>query len=230
MRKSHMLYVAIFWAALFGFMSYSWAAGLLEPKELTKDENVKVEKTMVVESTEGKLSNLTFIRGDTAFITVWSSISGTDEVQIWKDLQIIQSMSKVKNIKVFMDCWGGSAYAGFGIADNFMRMKDKYNISVHASGVVASAAVIVFASFEKRYASPNCFFMVHEAALPETGGMNAQDVKMMDQLLDKLKERYVKILIANSNKTKDEWNDMIKETTWFSAEEAKEWGLVTEVR
>ena len=228
MRKLHMLLVAIFWIALFGFMTYSWAG--MESKKTITDSKSDVTKTMEVFSEEGKLSDITFIRGDTAFVMIYYSISGIDSKKVWQDLQIIQKISKVKKIKVYLDCWGGDAYSGFAIADNFLRMKGKYEISVHASGVVASAAVIVFASFDNRYASPNCFFMVHEAAIPSAQGMDKSDVKIMDKLMDKLEERYLNILITNSNLSKDAWQDKIERTTWFSAYEAKEWGLVTEVK
>jgi len=60
--------------------------------------------------------------------------------------------------------------------------------------------------------------------------MDKSDVKIMDKLMDKLEERYLNILITNSNLSKDAWQDKIERTTWFSAYEAKEWGLVTEVK
>ena len=189
-----------------------------------------VERTMVVPFNEKCLSDLTYVIEDTAHLKIYASLTALDELKIYDDLQLLDNMESVKNLKIFLNSFGGGAYAGFAIADQIRRMKDRFKISIHASGVVASAAVMVFIAVEDRYASEDMFFMVHEIAVPSTAGMNASDVKSMDRLFDKLTSRYIENLVKHSNKTKEEWQEMLKEETWFSAQEALEWGLVKEVK
>jgi ATP-dependent protease ClpP protease subunit len=195
------------------------------------EQESNIQRTMEVPYDKKEFSGLTYVLGDTAYIKIYSSLTQQDELWLWDDLQLLINNYDVVNLKVFLDSFGGGAYAGFAIGDQFTRVKDRFNMSVHASGVVASAAVMVFAAFDERYASENCFFMVHEVASPPTStSLSASDVKLMDALFDKLTDQYVGVLVKNSNRTISEWEGMLEEETWFSAREAKEWGLVTEVK
>ena len=189
-----------------------------------------VDKTMVVPFTEKCLSDLTYIIGDTAHMRIYSSLTLGDELKIYDDLQLLDPMESVKKLKVFLNSFGGGAYAGFAIADQLKRVADRVEVSMYASGVVASAAVAVFIAVENRFASEDAFFMVHEIAVPSTAGMSASDVKSMDKLFDKLTNRYIKNLVRESNKTEDDWSEMMKAETWFSAQEALDWGLVKAVK
>jgi len=202
-----------------------------EATTTTTTSNDGITRTMTVPYNDPMaFSPLTKIIGDTAHIKIYSALSAQDELYLYDDLQLLESKEEVKNIKVYLNSPGGGAYSGFAIGDQFIRIKDRFKMSVWASGIVASAAVMVFLSFDERYASENTFFMVHEVAIGNTGAMDASEVKTMDKLFDKLTDRYVQVLVKVSNVLEENWKEMIKETTWFSAGEAKEWGLVTEVK
>ena len=177
-----------------------------------------------------KLSLLTKVIGDTAYIKVFSSLTQNDEIAVYDDLQILEHNLEVTKIKVYLNSPGGVAYAGFAIGDQFIRVKDRFEMSVWASGTVASAAVVVFAAFENRFASRNTIFMVHEVAVPQTAGMDRTDVKNMEEMFGQLTDRYIDILVNITNKSKEEWEQLLKDETYFFASEAKEWGLVTEVK
>ena len=195
----------------------------------SKDE-IPVTRTMTVPFTEKQLSDLTYVINDTAHMAIYSALSLVDEKKVYDDLQLLDNMAAVKKLKVFMDSPGGGAYSGFAIADQLKRAVDRFEVSIYASGVIASAAVMVFIAIEDRYASEDTFFMVHEVAGEPSGSMSASDVKRMNVLFDMLTARYVKNLVNHSNKPEDEWQEMMKAETWFSAQEALDWGLVKEVK
>jgi len=189
-----------------------------------------IDKTMAIPFTEKQLSDLTYVIKDTAHISIYSALSLVDEKKVYDDLQLLEDMAEVKKIKIFMNSPGGGAYAGFAIADQFKRVTSRFDISIYASGVIASAAVMVFIAVEDRYTSEDCFFMVHEVAAEPSGSMSASDVKRMNILFDMLTARYVKNLVSHSNKSEDEWQEMMKTETWFSAQDALDWGLVKAVK
>ena len=190
-----------------------------------------IDRTMAVPYYDPmKLSPLTKVIGDTAYIKIFSSLTQTDEIAVYDDLQILEHNPEVTKIKVYLNSPGGVAYAGFAIGDQFIRVKDRFEMSVWASGTVASAAVVVFAAFENRFASRNTIFMVHEVAVPQTAGMDRTDVKNMEEMFGQLTDRYIDILVNITNKSKEEWEQLLKDETYFFASEAKEWGLVTEVK
>ena len=203
----------------------------LAEEEVTKDNGDGITRTMTVPySNPMALSPLTKIIGDTAYIKVFSALTQQDEIYIWDDLQLLSNKSEVTKIKVYLNSPGGAAYAGFAIGDQFARVKDRFEMSVWASGFVASAAVMVFASFDTRFAAPNTMFMVHEVAVEQTAGMNRTDVKNMEEMFGQLTDKYIDVLVNITNKSKEEWEQMLVDVTNFFAPEAKEWGLVTEVK
>ena len=44
-----------------------------------------------------------------------------------------------------------------------------------------------------------------------------------------IRDRYIGKLSYYSNLSKEEWEGLEHKTTWFSAEQAKKWGLVDEI-
>ena len=189
-------------------------------------------KTMTVPFDGKQLSDLTYVIEDTAYMAVYSSLSLLDEKKIYEDLQLIDNMTNVKKLKVFLNSFGGGMYAGFAIADQLKRVTDRFEVSIYASGVVASAAVMVFLVSENRYATEDCFFMVHEISFNPGAGasMSASEIKLMNNLVEMLTARYVKNLVRVTNKSENEWQEMMKEETWFSAQDALDWGLVKAVK
>ena len=166
-------------------------------------------------------------------MAIYSSLTLVDEKKVYDDLQLLDGMKEVKKLKVFLNSFGGGMYAGFAIADQLKRASDRFEISIYASGVVASAAVMVFLVSENRFATEDCFFMVHEISFNPgamAGQMSASEIKLMNNLVDMLTTRYIKNLVRITSKTEDEWQEMMKAETWFSAQEAKEWGLVKAVK
>ena len=148
-------------------------------------------------SIEGELSKITMVRGDTAYIKIYSTLTSLDDVSLQNDLWIIETMPQVKNIRVYLNSAGGIAYTGFSLADLFIRAQKKYNVEVYASGVVASAAVIVFASIEKRYAGQSTSFLVHELRFQpsstEKYSFTPSELERFDRLFEMLTNTYLDI-------------------------------------
>ena len=202
----------------------------LGPIRFCYSETVDVSKSMVIPFQEKCLSDLTYVIDDTAHMKIYSSLNLLDELKIYDDLQLLDNMTDIKKLKVFMNSPGGGAYTGFAIADQLKRVAGRFEVSIYASGVIASAAVMVFIAVENRFASADTFFMVHEVASEPSGTMSASDVKRMNVLFDMLTARYIKNLVNATNKTEEEWSEMMKAETWFSAQEAYDWGLVKAVQ
>ena len=94
----------------------------------------------------------------------------------------------------------------------------------------ASATVPVFAVCNERLAAPGTIFMVHEASIWKWPGREtASDIRSQNELMELLRNRYLDTLAQHSKRTFDEWADMERKTTWFSAEQAKSFGLVDKI-
>jgi ATP-dependent protease ClpP protease subunit len=190
-----------------------------------------VSRMMDVNNPEGKLSFLTFVLKGVAYMKIFSGLSVSDVTRAWSDLCILEHKYGVMNVNLFINSPGGDAFSGLALADQIERAKKRgMTITAHASGIIASAAVPVFAVCSVRLAAPGTIFMVHEAAIWKWPGREtASDIRSQNDLMELLGDRYISKLVANSNLDKAQWQNLEYKTTWFSAKKAKEYGLVDKI-
>jgi ATP-dependent protease ClpP protease subunit len=204
-----------------------------EPTKVTVEDGhkEKVNRSMEVSNPEGRLSQLSFISGDKAFVKIFSGLSVADVTRLWNDLVVLENNTNIRDVNLFINSPGGDAFSGLALADQIERARRKgFKITAHASGIIASAAVPVFAVCDVRLAAPGTIFMVHEAALWKWPGREtASDIQSQNDLLHLLRDRYIGKLVDNSKLNKAKWQELEKKTTWFSADKALTWGLVDRI-
>jgi len=205
-----------------------------DPTSVTVKEEAnedRVNKSMEVANPEGRLSQLSFISKDKAFVKIFSGLSVADVTRLWNDLVVLENNTEIRDVNLFINSPGGDAFSGLALADQIERARRKgFKITAHASGIIASAAVPVFAVCDVRLAAPGTIFMVHEAALWKWPGREtASDIRSQNELMYLLRDRYIGKLVDNSKLKKDKWEELEKKTTWFSANKALDWGLVDKI-
>jgi ATP-dependent protease ClpP protease subunit len=204
-----------------------------EPTKVTVEDGQKdqVNRSMEVSNPEGRLSQLSFISGDKAFVKIFSGLSVADVTRLWNDLVVLENNTNIRDVNLFINSPGGDAFSGLALADQIERARRKgFKITAHASGIIASAAVPVFAVCDVRLAAPGTIFMVHEAALWKWPGREtASDIQSQNDLMHLLRDRYIGKLVDNSKLNKAKWQELEKKTTWFSADKALAWGLVDRI-
>jgi ATP-dependent protease ClpP protease subunit len=205
-----------------------------DPTKVTVKEEAKgdrVNKSMEVPNPEGRLSQLSFISKDKAFVKIFSGLSVADVTRLWNDLVVLENNTEIRDVNIFINSPGGDAFSGLALADQIERARRKgFKITAHASGIIASAAVPVFAVCDIRLAAPGTIFMVHEAALWKWPGREtASDIRSQNELMHLLRDRYIGKLVDNSKLNKNKWEELEKKTTWFSANKALNWGLVDSI-
>jgi ATP-dependent Clp protease protease subunit len=196
-----------------------------------EDTKERVNKSMEVPNPEGRLSQLSFISKDKAFVKIFSGLSVADVTRLWNDLCVLENNTNIRDVNLFINSPGGDAFSGLALADQIERARRKgFKVTAHASGIIASAAVPVFAVCDVRLAAPGTIFMVHEAALWKWPGREtASDIRSQNELMHLLRDRYIGKLAMNSKLDKTKWELLENKTTWFSAEKAKDWGLVDSI-
>ena len=187
-----------------------------------------INRGMEVANPEGSLSQMSFILNGKAFTKIFSGLSVSDVTRLWNDLTYLENNTDIRTIDLFINSPGGDAFSGLALADQIERAKKKgFVIRAHASGIIASAAVPVFAVCSERYAASGTILMIHEAALWKWPGREtASDIRSQNELMKILRDRYIEKLVANSNLDKEAWEKLELKTTWFSANQAMEWGLI----
>jgi len=204
-----------------------------DPTKVSVEEGQKerVNKSMEVANPEGRLSQLSFIANDKAFVKIFSGLSVADVTRLWNDLVVLENNTEIRDVNLFINSPGGDAFSGLALADQIERARRKgFKVTAHASGIIASAAVPVFAVCDVRLAAPGTIFMVHEAALWKWPGREtASDIRSQNDLMYLLRDRYIGKLVDNSKLNKSKWEELEKKTTWFSADKAMDWGLVDHI-
>jgi ATP-dependent protease ClpP protease subunit len=191
----------------------------------------KIHKSMEIPNQEGSLSSMSFVSKDEAFIKLFSSLTVGDVSSLWNDIWVLKRSTNIRNLNLFINSPGGDAFSGLALADQIERAKRKgFHVTAHASGIVASAAVPVFAVCDERLAAPDTIFMVHEASVWKWPGREtASDIRSQNRLMELIRDRYIGKLAKYSKLNKEEWEELEHKTTWFSAEQAKAWGIVDKI-
>jgi len=160
-------------------------------------------------------------KADEATFYLYDEISywGISADQFVKDL----NASKAATINIRINSPGGSVFDGTAIYNAIKQHKAK--TITHIDGLAASiASTIALAGDEVRMAD-NTFMMIHNPWSIVMGDSKA--MREEADLLDKVRNTTIaSIYMAKSGKGKEEILEKMDAETWFTAQEAKDYGLI----
>ena len=143
-------------------------------------------------------------------------------------LLFLEAEDPDKDIYLYINSPGGSVTAGMAIYDTMNYIKP--DVCTVCVGMAASMGAFLLSSGAKgkRFALPNSTVMIHQPS----GGAQGQatDIQIHAEWILKIKEKLNTILSGN---TGQDYETVCKDTerdNFMSAEEAKEYGLVDEVK
>lgn len=125
---------------------------------------------------------------------------------------------------------GGSVFHGLSAYNLLKGMPAK--ITTHNFGSVDSIGVVLFCAGEHRFCVPQARFLLHgvSAQFPQNTSL---EEKQLEERLKSLRsdiENISKVVAANSKKNIEQVVNAMLDRTTLNPEEAKAWGLVTEIR
>ena len=73
-----------------------------DPTKVTVQEPTKdrVNKSMEVANPEGRLSQLSFISKDKAFVKIFSGLSVADVTRLWNDLVVLENNTNIRDVNL----------------------------------------------------------------------------------------------------------------------------------
>ncbi len=151
--------------------------------------------------------------------------------------QFIKSMleGSKEEVTVKVSSLGGDVDHALAIHD---MIAQQGNVIIVYTGFNASSATILSLGASKIRMSENSFYLIHKVMswVDAWGYMNEDQIEEAIQQLEKDKNNNAKITLQlakmyskKSGKPIFEVLDLMKQETWLSAEEAKEWGFVDEI-
>ena len=146
---------------------------------------------------------------------------------ITAQLLFLESVDSKNDILLYINCPGGSVYAGLGIYDTMQYVSP--NVATICTGMAASMGAILLAggTKNKRSALKHSRVMIHQPS----GGMQGQssDMEITLKQIQELRKDLYNIL---SNHTGKSFNEIQKDSDrdkWMRADEAKKYGIIDEI-
>lgn len=125
---------------------------------------------------------------------------------------------------------GGSVFHGLS-AYNYLKGLP-VEITTHNFGSVDSIGVVLYCGGTKRLSVPQARFLLHGVSQNFPQGANLEE-KQLEERLKGLKidiENIAKVVAANTGKSPEDVMKAMSDRTTLNPEEAKQWGLVHEVK
>ena len=162
-------------------------------------------------------------------------VNGTivDSEDAWVyDLFGIENASPVKvrdalkeangsDIDIFINSGGGSVFAGSEIYSMIQRYKG--NVTIHVTGLAASAASVI-ACAGKCLMAPTAQMMVHNVSSYASGDYKNFD--KMSEILKKANEAIAAAYVQKSGMSMQDALELMDVETWLTAKDALEYGLI----
>jgi ATP-dependent Clp protease, protease subunit len=143
------------------------------------------------------------------------------------ELLHLESDDPDKDISLYINCPGGSVYAGLAIYDTMQFVKPE--IATISVGIAMSLGALLLAAGAKgkRMALPNTKILVHQPS----GGFEGQasDIEIQAREAIALKRRMEEIVAEHSGQTLEKVSKDMERDYFMTAEEAKEYGIIDKV-
>jgi len=142
-------------------------------------------------------------------------------------LLYLQSQDPKKDISLYINSPGGSAYAGLAIYDTIQTLNNP--VSTIAVGTAASAASLLLTAGTKgkRMALANSLVLIHQP-LGQADGQ-ASDIAITAKEILRLKDLYTELLAKHTGQTKEKVMVDIDRDYYMTAQKALEYGLIDKV-
>lgn len=153
----------------------------------------------------------------------------TDEVAntLIAQFLFLEADNPDKEIHFYINSPGGSVSAGLAIYDIMQFVK--CDVVTYCMGMAASMGSLLLTAGTqgKRYGMPNTRIMIHQPHLGGGGiGGQVTDIEIHAQELVRTKQKLTQIYEKHTNQTYDKLMSLMERDRFFSAEEAKAFGLI----
>ncbi len=162
-------------------------------------------------------------------VIVSEGINSHSARTIIEQLLGMEAADASKDIWMFLNSPGGEVNSGFGIYDTIRFIKPDVKIVV--TGLAASIATVIYlaAKKEHRYSLPNSRLLIHQPLIGGTIQGQATDIEITANEILKTRQRLADLYVQECKQPLDRVARDIERDYWMTAQEAKEYGLVTKI-
>ena len=143
---------------------------------------------------------------------------------IGAQLLFLEAEDPDKDISLYINSPGGSAYAGMAIYDSMQYVKPDVRTICLGMGMSAAAMILCGGAPGKRLALPNAKIMIHQGSAGFRG--TPADIQIHAQEILGMTRRMAEIIARHTDKPVDDVMKDIDRDRFMSAEEAVAYGLI----
>ena len=142
-------------------------------------------------------------------------------------LLFLEADDPEKDISLYVNSPGGSAYAGMAIYDTMQYVKPDVRTICVGMAMSAGAMILCGGAPAKRYVLPNAKIMIHQGS----GGFRGTpaDIQIAAQEILEMTERMAQIIARHSGQPVEQVMRDIDRDRFMTPGEAKEYGLIDEI-
>ncbi|MDQ3677956.1 MAG: ATP-dependent Clp protease proteolytic subunit [Actinomycetota bacterium] len=139
----------------------------------------------------------------------------------------LESDDPEKDISLYINCPGGSIYAGLAIYDTMKFVKP--DISTMCMGIAMSMGSLLLAGGAKgkRFSLPNSRILIHQPSAGFEG--QSTDIEIHAREILDMRRRIDRIYAEHTGRTEEQVNSDMERDRFFKPDEAVEYGLIDRV-
>jgi ATP-dependent Clp protease protease subunit len=131
----------------------------------------------------------------------------------------------VPHIKLRINSYGGSVFAGMAILDTIRSLKSE--VHTYVDGAAASAATIISIAGKKRFIGKNSLMLIHQLSAGTYGKFSEMEDDMENnrrimKMIKDIYKQYTKVPMKQID-------DILKHDIWFDSAKCLELGLVDQI-
>lgn len=148
---------------------------------------------------------------------------GFNEEEFLKDFRQIDPESE---LEISINSFGGAVYTGLSIYS--LLKSHKGPITIRVDGAAMSAATIITSAPNAKVIMPKgSMMMIHKVSSIAIG--TTDDLRKTADDMEKLEENLISIYMEKTGKTREEIKEKVDAETYFTAQEAVDFGLADEI-
>jgi ATP-dependent Clp protease protease subunit len=139
----------------------------------------------------------------------------------------LESEDPEKDVAVYVNSPGGSLHAGLAIYDAMQYIRCDVQTVCYGMAMSAGSLILMGGAAGKRSSLPNSRILIHQ---PSSGFQGqSSDIEIHAKEILELRRRLDEIYARHTGQSVDQIHDDMERDRFFSAEEAKDYGLIDRI-
>ena len=189
-----------------------------------------VNDNILIESVRGiERINISdhFLSERKVFLT--DTVTPESSISLIEKMMYLDDTGPGKEIVFYINSPGGEVTSGLGLYDVIKNLKSP--VTTVCIGTAASMGAILFLSGTKRIMYPHTMLMIHDPSYhsADISGLKPHEIQKYVDSLKKTRDSLTDIIAGCCIRNRKEIEKLTREDSYFTAEEAVESGLATEI-